>query len=160
VQPVVQLQARGLQRWPEFFSDWDAAASCHLVRLDRELQKARRQIPRGTSFVAPILLQYDANDAETLTHRIRGLRTLAGRPIPLHGRHLDLCSDYVGEDIDIGLRLVRDVLRLAGAETPAMNTILERRISLMPPAQRARAAVRPGPLADFTDINALTRALD
>jgi opine dehydrogenase len=88
----------------EFFLDWDGNASKLLLRLDKELQAGRQFIPRDTSFVAPILLQYDANDARTLTKRFRNLRGLANRFVPLRGTNgrsaLDLGSDYVREDID------------------------------------------------------------
>ncbi len=139
----------------EFFTGWDIASSRSLLALDRELQHGRLRLPRDTSFVAPILLQYDANDADTLTDRFRGLRALAGRPIPLREGRLDPDSDYVREDIDHGLRLLRDVLRLAGAETPRMDAILAWRNTLpgVPPADA-------GPLAGFDGIEALARALD
>lgn len=143
-----------------FFSDWNTTASRILLRLDRELQEARRRIPRDTAFVAPILLQYDACDADMLTDRIRGLQALAGRPIPLRGDRLDLRSDPVREDIDIGLRLIRDLLRLAGADTPTMDAILAWRERLAAPSRRERIAKTPRPLSGFADIEALARALD
>lgn len=143
-----------------FFSDWTVAASHLLLRLDRELQEARRVIPRDTAFVAPILLQYDACDADMLTDRIRGLRALAGRPIPLRDGRLDLRDAYVREDVDLGLRLIRDILRLAGAGTPTMDAILAWREALMTPTQRGRMVRAAGPLARFADIEALARALD
>ena len=143
----------------EFFTGWDAASSRVLLALDRELQMGRLRLPRDTSFVAPILLQYDANDADTLTDRFRGLRALAGRPIPLCGEGADPDSDYVREDIDHGLRLLRDVLHLAGADTPRMDAILAWRDTL-PGAPPASAGPLAGPLAGFADIEALARALD
>ena len=148
----------------EFFLDWNLAASQVLLAIDSELQLARRLVPRDTSFVAPILLQYDANDAATLTDRIRSLRALAGRPIPVRlargAAVLDLNSDYVLEDVDVGLAIVRDMLRLAGAATPQMDAIVEWRQSLLPAKLRRAWARRPNPTRGFKTIEALARALD
>jgi opine dehydrogenase len=143
-----------------FFSDWNAAASHVLLKLDRELQDARRRVPRDTAFVAPMLPQYDACDAGMLTDRIRSLHALAGRSVPLRNGRLDLRSAYVREDIDIGLRLIRDILHLAGADTPTMDAILAWRAGLATATRRSRTAKAPGPLSQFADIEALARALD
>jgi hypothetical protein len=80
--------------------------------------------------------------------------------VSLRGGHLDQYSDYLREDIDIGLCLIRDLVRVAGAKTATMNAILEWRASLMPPLQRIREEARLGPLAFFGDIEALAKALD
>jgi hypothetical protein len=148
----------------EFFLDWDIRSSRMLLALDGELQRGRFLIPRDTSFVAPILLQYDSNDAATLTKRFRGLRPLAHRPIPLRrhagGHVLDAESDYVREDIDFGLAVIRDILNLAGASTPLMDEIVEWRGRLVP-AFRAgiRVAGHP-PSRSFRTIQELMSALD
>jgi opine dehydrogenase len=147
----------------EFFLDWDMAASRVLLALDRELQEGRRLIPRDTSFVAPILLQYDANDASTLTDRMRSLHALAGRRVPVRRTRgaitINPRTDYVLEDIDHGIQLVRDVLRLAGASTPMMDRILEWRRLVLGSADSGRPAP-PSPVAAFATIEELVSALD
>ena len=148
----------------EFFLDWDARASRILLELDRELQRGRALVPRDTSFVAPILLQYDSNDAATLTKRFRRLRTLARRPVPLlrqkDGYALDPRSDYVREDIDFGLVLIRDVLSLAGATTPLMDEIIQwRRCHVLTSRAWAQIASRT-PGRSFSTIQELVSALD
>jgi opine dehydrogenase len=147
----------------EFFADWDLSASHVLLAVDKELQEGRRRMPRDTSFVAPILLQYDANDAQMLTDQFRALSALGGRPIPVrHARQdaveLDLHSPYVLEDIDIGLTLVRGILELAGAATPQMDEILQWRASLDATIESRVPA--PGPVRAFETIEALAAALD
>jgi hypothetical protein len=144
----------------EFFTGWDIASSRVLLALDSELQAARQAMPRDTSFVAPLLLQYDANDARTLTHRFRRLASLSPRPVPLVVRagrpRLDANSPYLREDIDIGLRTLRDILRLGGASTPVMDEIIGWRRSLP-------HRPRPAEIADLTtfrSIEALARTLD
>jgi opine dehydrogenase len=147
----------------EFFTDWDMRSSHLLLELDRELQEARRRIPRDTSFVAPILLQYEANDAAALTRRFRSLTTLAGRRVPLRRvgerYRLDPRSPYVLEDIDYGLALVHALLRLAGAQCPCMEAILAWRRTL-------GTATGTGPVIEqqflraFATIDSLAAALD
>lgn len=155
---------RSLRTQEEFFLDWDIGASRILLRLDRELQCGRLMIPRDTSFIAPILFQYDSNDCRSLTARIRGLRSLAGRPIPLRRqRHcliLDPQSDYVREDIDFGLALIRDTLRLAGSSTYMMDQVLEWRHRCIP---ASRTWLRVGnhlPTRSFKSIEEMMSTLD
>jgi hypothetical protein len=152
------------RRGEEFFLGWDAPATRTLVELDRELQLGRGLIPRDTSFVAPILLQYDSNDAATLTMRFRRLHSLAGRPVPLRSRGagdaLDPRSDYVREDIDFGLVLMRDVLRLAGARTPLMDEIIEWRQRYVGSNRSWARVMQRVPTRSFTTIHALVSALD
>jgi len=128
----------------EFFRHWDTRASRTLLQIDQEVQTARRLIPRDTSFVTPILVQYDANNVATLTRRIRNLRALGGRPIPVRQSagepRLDLKSTFVRDDIDRGLIVVRNILSLAGADTPVMDKIIAWRCSLGRPARPIHAA--------------------
>ena len=148
----------------EFFTEWDEASSEMLLRLDAELQSGRRRIPRDTSFVAPILLQYDANDANTLMLRFRSLATLSGRRVPVRTfgdqRLLAAQSPYVVEDIDHGLASVRAILRLAGAPTPLMDEILSWRTMLEPSGGDEDDLPGATPLATFDDIEALMTMLD
>lgn len=148
----------------EFFLDWDIHASEILLLMDRELQFGKLRIPRDTSFVAPILLQYDANDIVTLTDRFRSLHTLRGRSIPIRedeGRFmLDFRSDYVREDIDFGLALIRDILRLAGAETTVMDRIIKWRATHGPMSQAWRKHLDQVPTRFHENIESMMSALD
>lgn len=155
------IATRGPRAGEEFFADWDLAASRTLLAIDREVQKGRYLIPRDTSFVTPILMQYDANNATTLTSRIRHLHALAGRPLPIRRRGATVCLDtrsaYVHEDIDRGLVLVRDILCLAGARTPLIDHILEWRRTL----SHNLSTVQNHPaLRQYSTIEELTSALD
>ncbi|UVK35718.1 NAD/NADP octopine/nopaline dehydrogenase family protein (plasmid) [Mesorhizobium sp. AR10] len=148
----------------EFFIDWDLPSSRLLLRLDEELQHGRRLIPRDTSFVAPILLQYDANDEHTLTDRFRSLTALAGRPIPAKcagdAIELDPASAYVTEDIDVGLATVRSILRLAGAKTPVADEIIDWRRSQFASPGCCLTTHETDFDQAFPDIESLMRLLD
>lgn len=154
----------GPVRGKEFFTDWDQAASETLLQLDAELQSARRLIPRDTSFIAPILLQYDANDAYTLTLRFRRLKTLAGRLVPFHnsdgpGEQLAQ-SSYITEDVDFGLAAIRGILRLAGSSTPMADQILKWRSTIGPSIVSLSSLPGATLAASFVSIDALVEALD
>jgi len=73
---------------------------------------------------------------------------------------LDLRIDYIREDIDYGMAILRDILRLAGAQTPTMDRILEWRQTL----SGSRAAVgydfRSNGVPAFATIDELASALD
>lgn len=158
------LRAEGRQRsGHEFFKHWSLEASRTLLALDRELQNGRMTLPRDTSFVAPILLQYDANDEATLTDRFKGLAALYGRPIHLRQSdtgqlELDPHSHYLLEDVDIGLAIVRDILALGQAPTPLMDQILAWGDEIMANAG-LQHAVRASP-ARFPSIESLAASLD
>jgi hypothetical protein len=151
----------------EFFTHWDLPSAKLLLRLDAELQNARSRLPRDTSFVAPLLLQYDACDANMLTDQFRRLNTLVERPIPYKAQDgsssleipfADVTSTYFTEDVDIGLRLLRGVCRVGGAATPLMDKILIWWDAL----PRAKKVQAPQILAyeRFEDAEQLARALD
>jgi hypothetical protein len=147
----------------EFYRHWDYAASEQLLALSNELQYGRTMLPRDTSFVTPILAQYDACDAAMLTDRIRNLHALWGRALPLKrdapGRLPAFDSDYFLEDVNVGLRLIRSILRMAGAAAPCMDEILSWwdwqacEQARTPTAQDWR-------MRCFTDIEELARWLD
>lgn len=147
----------------EFFRHWPLEASRMLLALDRELQSGRMALPRDTSFVAPILLQYDSNDEATLTDRFKSLAALYGRPLPLlrsdTGKlELDPQSHYLLEDLDIGLAIVRDILALGEAPTPLMDQILAWGAEVIGNAGLQHAArARP---TRFASIESLAASLD
>lgn len=148
----------------DFFKEWDLDATNALLRMDDELQKGRALLPRDTSFVAPILLQYDSNDAHTLTDRIRRLAALHGRPLVIDRSMTrtvpDPAASYLWEDLDIGLTTVRDILHLAGAQTQFMDAVLHWRYELLPTSGRAPWAGRPRVVLGGGSLEELASALD
>ena len=144
----------------EFFLDWDIQSSEILLRIDADLQASRRLLPRDTSFVAPILLQYDACDAAHLTDQFRSLRSLAGRQVPVRGRgqaRMDLASAYVTEDLDHGLPVLHEILKKAGAEASSLTSILQWRRGLGPCAP---TPAEQDLVSNFKDIEAACQAID
>ena len=148
----------------EFFADWDLHSSIALLSLDAELRATCARMPRDTSFVAPILFQYDANNAETLTQRIRALTALHGRRIPLDhtGERpmLDTSSRYFTEDVDIGLTTLKRIFSLAGVATPFTDSILAWRRSTVEAGLCEAWAHRSDPACRFGSLNDLAQWLD
>ena len=148
----------------EFFTGWDEESSRALLRLDAELQSGCRSIPRDTSFVAPILFQYDADGVRTLTMRFRRLATLSNRPLAMPAddglQELARNSPYFTEDIDYGLASIRRILGLAGASVPFMDEILRWRTGLGANADGQDMLKGMAAIAPFPDIETLVATLD
>ena len=148
----------------EVFADWDSRSSDLFLDMDKELRSVCAKIPRDTSFVAPVLFQYEACDSAMLTDQIRSLTALHGRRIPRSGKgplaEPDTGSTYVTDDIGIGLRNFRDIARLAGCGSPLADRIWDWAHSLKGSGSGAPFHAHAGPVADFQDIEALMRHLD
>ncbi|MDJ0629992.1 MAG: NAD/NADP octopine/nopaline dehydrogenase family protein [Rhodobacter sp.] len=148
----------------EFFADWDARSSLLLLEIDAELQNVCRKVPRDTSFVSPILFQYEASDPAVLTQRIRSLGALHGRPVPLcttaAGVAPDTGTSYFREDFDFGLRGFREISRLVEVDCDLTNRILAWRDTLGHAKGAAQQAANGHPMDAFNNIEDLARDLD
>lgn len=111
-----------------FYEEWDDAASEAYLALDDELQSICGKIPLDMSAAQPIRLHYGVDDAAALTRRIRALRSLRDRHLPLqdtgNGYVPDVQSYYFTEDVPFGLLIVKGVADIAGVETPHIDAVL------------------------------------
>ena len=111
-----------------FYEEWDDAASETYLALDDELQSICRAIPADMSAAQPIRAHYGVDDAAALTHRIRSLRPLRDRYLPLldtgSGYVPDTHSYYFTEDIPFGLLVIKVVGQIAGIATPRTDAVL------------------------------------
>ena len=117
-----------LRNRPLFYEEWDDAASETYLALDAELQSICRSIPADMSAAQPIRQHYGVADAASLTGRIRSLRPLRDRYLPLldcgDGYLPDVQSFYFTEDIPFGLLVVKAVAEIAGVATPRTDAVL------------------------------------
>jgi hypothetical protein len=118
-------------RLPErklFYEEWDDAASFAFLSLDRELQAVCTAIPADLSAAQPIQVHYSADDAAALTRRIRSIRALRDRYLPLirddDGYFPDTHSSYFTEDIPFGLLVIKAVAMAVGIPTPCADNVL------------------------------------
>lgn len=113
---------------PLFYDDWDDLATGAYLGLSEETQAICRAVPLDMSSVLPLFPLYGVTDRGALTERIRGIRALSGRPMPLRpaegGFTPDTRAYYFTEDIPYGVVLLRGVAEAAGVETPLMDAVI------------------------------------
>jgi hypothetical protein len=111
-----------------FYEEWDDAASIAYLSLDKELQAICARIPADLSAAQPIGVHYGVADAAALTQRIRTIRALRDRHLPLlrheSGFIPDVLSSYFTEDIPFGLLVVKAVAETVDLRTPYIDTVL------------------------------------
>jgi opine dehydrogenase len=111
-----------------FYEEWDDTASRTYLALDGELQAICSKIPADMTDAQPIRLHYGIDDEAGLTRRIRSLRSLRDRYLPLlrtdTGYVPDVHSYYFSEDIPFGLVIVKGVAEIVGVATPMIDTVI------------------------------------
>jgi opine dehydrogenase len=111
-----------------FYEDWDDDASVAYLSLDQELQAICARIPADMSAAEPIQIHYGVDGVAALTQRIRTIRALRDRHLPLlrdaEGFFPDVFSSYFTEDIPFGLLVVKAVAQTVGVRTPHIDGVL------------------------------------
>lgn len=112
-----------------FYEDWDERATEAFARLDAEVQAICRALPLDMAYVKPIVQHYEVPSLAALSAKIRGIRALRGRPLPLrrngHGYVPDLSAYYFTEDIPYGAVVLRAIAEVTGVETPFLSEVVE-----------------------------------
>ena len=123
-----------------FYEEWDDAASCHLISLDRELFAVLRNLPVSKDFLVPILEYYESSDAESLTRKIRSISGFKGIKTPMiesdNGWQPDLKSRYFQEDFTYGLRYIYETAHRIGVNVPIMDRIYSWGVNIAKMADR------------------------
>lgn len=113
---------------PQFYEDWDDASSQAYLGLDDDLQRIARALGVDSHEAVSIREHFGVDDPSALTHRIRGIRALRDRPLPLRGSEgafrIDPLSPYVTEDACFALPVLRSLADLAETPTPWMDLAL------------------------------------
>jgi hypothetical protein len=124
LEPGIGPRDRGL-----FYEDWDDAASDAFLALDKERAAIASAYPLDGSGVVPILQHYGAADAGDLTGKIRRIRALRDRHLPLvrsaTGWVPDVHSSYFVEDIGYGLYPIRALAEIVDIRVPTTDAILD-----------------------------------
>ena len=106
-------------RGEQFYEDWDDVASVAYLGLDDDIQTIARSLGVSASEAQPISEHFGASSPEALTLRIRNIRALRDRRLPLRGvlRALDRESSYVTEDACFALPALKALADAAGIRT-------------------------------------------
>ncbi len=110
-----------------FYEDWDDAASIAYLGLDGDIQAAARSLGVLPSEAQPISEHFGIASPTELTERIRTIRALRGRRLPLRGamRSLDCESAYMTEDACFALPVLKALADAANICTPWFDRALQ-----------------------------------
>lgn len=113
---------------PLFYDDWNDAATDVYLSLSEETQAICRAVQLDMDSVLPLFPLYGVTSRDALTQRIRSIRALSGRPMPLRptvgGFAPDTRAYYFTEDIPYGVVVLRGVAEAVGVETPIMDEVI------------------------------------
>lgn len=114
---------------PLFYSEWDDRSSEVLFQMDAEEQRICHALPEfRLNGVISLPEYYQAPTIKAMTEKIRSIRAFRGLGTPVrnvgHGVVPDLSSRYFTADFSYGLRIIQQVGRIAGVETPVMDEVM------------------------------------
>ncbi|WP_412025827.1 NAD/NADP octopine/nopaline dehydrogenase family protein [Burkholderia cepacia] len=139
-----------------FYGDWDDVASAHLLRLDDELARIRSvlNVPDEVGARA----HFGANSPNVVTALIRSMAPLRHIAVPSRAdASPDTDARFFQEDFAYGLAIHRELGRLAGVETPVLDTMLGWAERLIERSAHDRAAP-PSPWQDAQSLGLLDAA--
>ena len=114
-----------LPRRAQFYEDWDDASSEAYFGLDADIQSIAAALSISPNEATPIGTHYGVHSVKDLTDRIRSIRALRDRPLPLIGAEgnytLDMNSPYITEDACFALVVLRSLADVAGVATPWLD---------------------------------------
>lgn len=114
---------------PQFYADWDDAASRAFCRLDAEMAAILRGLGEDPSMLMDLKRHYGTRQPTALTGVIRRIAALRDRPVPVRptperGWVLDRHCPYVTEDIPFGLAPIAALAEVAGVDAPFTRAVL------------------------------------
>lgn len=110
-----------------FYEDWDDPASIAYLGLDDDIQAMARALGVPATDAQPITRHFGVETPQALTQRIRGIRALRDRKLPLRGtmRELDRETAYVNEDACFALPTLKALANATHTHTPWLDQALQ-----------------------------------
>ena len=113
-----------------FYEEWADESSELLFACDDELQQVCKALDKlELSQVRSLKLHYESDTPEKLTQKIRSIRSLQGLTSPMikveNGFVPDFSSRYFTADFPYGLAILTQIAKIAGVQTPAMQSTLD-----------------------------------
>lgn len=114
---------------PLFYEEWPDEASEAYIELDRDLHKLIEALPMSKNALPYILDYYESTDAESLTKKLRSIKSFKGIRMPVEktefGWMPDYSSRYFMEDFNCGLSRYRQLAKSAGVDCPTIEKIYQ-----------------------------------
>lgn len=111
-----------------FYEEWDNISSQLLIDCDREFQELIKKLQISQSAIPTILDYYESHDADSLTKKIKSIKSFCGIYAPLtkveNGYIPDYTSRYFTEDIPYGLILIKSYAVKYNVSTPKIDSII------------------------------------
>lgn len=113
---------------PLFYEDWTDEASNYLISCDNELHQVLDKINVDSSYIIPLIKHYESTDCESLTRKIRTIKSFKGITSPSietsSGFIPDLENRYFTSDFPYGLVIIKAFAILCDVSTPNIDMII------------------------------------
>lgn len=111
-----------------FYEEWTDEASALLLECDSELQAICAALPKlELSTVKSLRAHYESDTVDQMTKKIRSIAAFRGLRSPMiqkeNGWAPDFDSRYFTADFPFGLKIIKDIGRVAAVQTPHMDEI-------------------------------------
>lgn len=118
----------GYKEIPLFYEDWTDEASYYLISCDNELHQILDKINVDSSYIIPLLDHYESYDSESLTRKIKSIKSFKGITSPCisvdDGFIPDLGNRYFTSDFPYGLVIIKAFALVCDVDTPNIDTII------------------------------------
>lgn len=112
-----------------FYEEWDDPSSEMLIACDGELQKLCDVIPLDLKSVKSLRDHYESHTVDAMTKKISSIKAFKGLKSPMteteNGWVPDWNSRYFTADFSFGLKIIRDIAKMFGVDTPNIEKVWE-----------------------------------
>ncbi len=112
-----------------FYEESTEEAAALLIRMDEDLFRLLSVLPVTPGFLSPLLEYYESKDAKSLAAKISSITAFKGILSPMKkvdgGWVPDYASRYFTEDFGHSLRIIYDLARSHGVNTPYIDKVYE-----------------------------------
>lgn len=120
-----------------FYEEWTDHSSAVLFGCDDELQLLCKEIPLSLSAVKPLKVHYESCSVQAFTQKIRSIKAFKGLTSPMkqaeNGLFVpDFSSRYFVADFCFGLKVILEIAKVFGVQTPNMIAVWQWYKSLCP----------------------------
>ena len=111
-----------------FYEEWTDEASSVMLELDRERKAVCAALPADLSLVKGIDEHYESFTPQDMTGKIKSIPAFKGILTPMikvgEGYIPDFQSRYFTSDFSYGLKIIKDLAKTFGVQTPKIDEVL------------------------------------
>jgi len=130
---VIFNKIRTYNREVLFYEEWDNKSSDILLKMDAEFMQIVNKL--NLKNIKSLKEHYEVSNIEEMTDKIKSIKAFYGIKAPLIKKDNiylpDINSRYFIEDINIGLKYIKDYAKKINIKTPTINMVYDMLSNLM-----------------------------